>query len=94
MATFTSWNLRDKSIGAPGELLSLQGGYIPFLRDKDARRQAGDPRLSLLERYQGFELYLEQYLAWARRLVKERYLLEADLPSIERGPWNREKLFE
>ena len=94
VATFTSWNLRDQSIGAPGELLSLQGGYIPFLRDKDAKQQAGDPRLSLLERYQGFELYLEQYLAWARRLVKERYLLEEDLPSIERGPWNREKLFE
>ena len=94
VATFTSWNLRDKSIGAPGELLSLQGGYIPLLRDKDARTEAKDPRLSLLERYRGFELYLEQYLAWSKRLVQERYLLEEDLPAIERGPWNREKLFE
>ena len=94
VATFTSWNLRDKSIGAPGELLSLQGGYIPLLRDKDARTEAKDPRLSLLERYRGFELYLEQYLAWSKRLVQERYLLEEDLPEIERGPWNREKLFE
>jgi hypothetical protein len=55
---------------------------------------AKDPRLSLLERYRGFELYLEQYLAWARKLVKERYLLEEDLPSIDKGSWDREKLFE
>ncbi len=94
VATLTSWNLRDKSIGAPGELLSLQGGHIPLLRDRNARTAAKDPRLSLLERYRGFELYLEQYLAWARKLVKERYLLEEDLPSIDKGSWDREKLFE
>ncbi len=60
----------------------------------EVRAAAGDPRLSLLERYQGFELYLEQYLAWGRKLVRERYLLEEDLPAVDRGAWNREKLFE
>ena len=94
VATLASWNLRDESIGAPGELLSLQGGYIPFFRDKNARTEAEDPRLSLLERYRGFELYLEQYLAWSRKLARERYLLEEDLPSVDRGSWAREKLFE
>ena len=94
VASLTSWNLRHESIGAAGELLSLQGGYIPFLRDKDARIGAKDPRLSLLERYRGFEFYLEQYLAWGRKLVRARYLLEEDLPSVDRGAWNREKLFE
>ena len=94
VASLTSWNLRHESVGAPGELLSLQGGYLPFLRDKKARTMAKDPRLSLLERYRGFEFYLEEYLAWGRKLVRERYLLEEDLPSVDRGAWNREKLFE
>ena len=94
VASLTGWNLRHESIGAVGELLSLQGGHIPFLRDKNARIGAKDPRLSLLERYRGFEFYLEEYLAWGRKLVRERYLLEEDLPSVDRGAWNREKLFE
>ena len=94
VASLTGWNLRHESVGAPGELLSLQGAYIPFLRDKSARTTAKDPRPSLLERYRGFEFYLEQYLAWGRKLVRERYLLEEDLPSVDRGAWNREKLFE
>ena len=68
--------------------------YIPFLRDGDTRTAAKDPRLSLLERYRGFEFYLDKYLAWGRKLVRERYLLEEDLPGVDRGAWNREKLFE
>lgn len=94
VATLTSWNLRNESAGAAGELLSLQGGYIPFLRDRNTRIEAKDPRLSLLERYRAFDFYLEQYLAWGRKLVEQRYLLEEDLPSVERGPWDWEKLFE
>ena len=94
VASLTGWNLRHESIGAPGELLSLQGSYIPFLRDRETRTAAKDPRLSLLERYRGFEFYLDKYLAWGRKLVRERYLLEEDLPGVDRGAWNREKLFE
>ena len=37
VATYTSWNLRNASIGAAGELLALQGGYIPFPLTRDAK---------------------------------------------------------
>ncbi len=38
VATYTSWNLRGESIGAAGELLSLQGAYIPFPLTRAARK--------------------------------------------------------
>jgi len=80
VATYTSWNLRAESIGAAGELLSLQGGYIPFLATREAREKAKDPRPSLAERYGNFDEYQRRYLEAAKRLIAQRYLLEEDLP--------------
>ena len=84
VATYTSWNLRAEPIGAAGELLSLQGGYIPFARTADARRQSGDPRPSLAERYRGFEDYQDRYSKAAERLIEQRYLLAEELPRLLR----------
>jgi hypothetical protein len=83
VATYTSWNIRAESIGAAGELLSLQGGYIPFLATREAREKAKDPRPSLAERYGNFDEYQRRYLDAARRLVAERYLLDEDLPRLK-----------
>lgn len=82
VATFTGWNLRGPQIGAEGELLSLTGGYIPFARTRAEREASGDPRPSLAERYPSFEAYLEQFATAARDLVRQRYLLEEDLPGL------------
>jgi hypothetical protein len=41
-ASYTSWNLRDESIGAAGELLSLQGSY---LRSRALEGRATRPRI-------------------------------------------------
>ena len=34
LATFTGWNLRDAKIGAPDEIQSMVGSFIPFARTK------------------------------------------------------------
>jgi hypothetical protein len=83
VATYTSWNLRDASIGAAGELLNLQGGYIPFAATRDQRQQTKDPRPSLAERYGSFPEYERRYLEAAHRLVARGYLLPEDLPRLK-----------
>jgi hypothetical protein len=83
VATYTSWNLRNESIGAAGELLSLQGGYIPFPRSGTERAEAKDPRPSLVERYGNYGEYERRYMEAAERLVARRYLLEEDLPRLK-----------
>ena len=94
VATFTGWNLRAERLGAPTELLSLAGGYIPFARTAKERGAAGDPRPALLERYRDYEDYLSQYRAAARRLIEEGYALEEDFGAIMRvAEWSR-PLFE
>ncbi|MEX0642023.1 MAG: alpha/beta hydrolase domain-containing protein [Pirellulales bacterium] len=82
VASYTSWNLRDASIGAAGELLSLQGGYLPLRRTKDERDAAEDPRSSLAELYKDYADYETKYLAAAEKLRAERYLLAEDLPRL------------
>jgi hypothetical protein len=82
VATYTSWNLRDKSIGAAGELLGLQGGYIPLPSTKAEREANKDPRPALEELYKNYADYEQQYLAAAKQLIADRYLLAEDLPRL------------
>jgi hypothetical protein len=83
VASYTSWNLRDAAIGAAGELLSLQGAYVPFARTPSERQAAEDPRPSLAERYQNYQEYEDLYLAQAQGLVTARYLLAEELPRLK-----------
>lgn len=94
VATYTSWNLRHESIGAPGELLGLQGGYIPFAKTKPAREAAGDPRPALLERYRDFDDYQRQFIEAAAKLGADRYLLPEDLPRLKSLSDKHRPLFE
>jgi hypothetical protein len=80
VGSYTGWNLRSETIGAPGELLSLAGGFLPFAKTAEQRKSSGDPRPALLERYKDFADYRAQYQAAAEKLVAERYLLPEDLP--------------
>jgi hypothetical protein len=83
VATYTSWNVRTASIGAAGELLSLQGGYIPLAPTKSERAASKDPRPSLEELYRDYADYEAQYLAAAEKLVSQSYLLAEDLPRLD-----------
>jgi hypothetical protein len=83
VATYTSWNLRNATIGAPGELLALQGAYIPFPLTREARLESKDPRPALAERYTGYDQYERLYMEASERLVGRRYLLAEDLPRLK-----------
>lgn len=82
LATYTGWNLRSAEIGAPDELNSMMGSFIPFARTKAERVQSGDPRLSVEERYASKQVYLDRVQTAAGDLVKQRYLLERDVPLV------------
>jgi hypothetical protein len=75
LATYTGWNLRHRSVGAEGMLLSLTGSFIPFPKTKKERLASGDPRLSVEERYGSFAKYSAEYEKACLKLVKQRYLL-------------------
>ena len=80
--TYTGWNLRKEEMGAGGELLRLSGGYIPFAKTKKERIKNGDIRLSIEERYDNFNAYLEAYKKATQDLVKEGYLLEEEVQGL------------
>jgi hypothetical protein len=82
LATYTGWNLRDPSIGAPDQRVSFLGSYIPFARTAEQRKASGDPRLSIAERYTGEQQYLEKFHAAAESLIKQRFMLQEDLPAV------------
>jgi len=82
LATYTGWNLRSPGIGAPDELYSMTGSFIPFARTRAEREKTGDPRLSVEERYTSKQAYLDKVEAAAGDLVKERFLLQRDVPLV------------
>ncbi len=86
LATYTPWNLRDPSIGAPDQRVSFEGSWIPFAKTKADRIKTGDPRLSVEERYRDKADYLAQYSAALDGLIKERWILPEDRAAVlERG---------
>ena len=82
VATYAGWNLFNEKSGPAGVLSSMQGSFIPLLRTRAEREQAGDPRRSLEERYQGREQYLAEISKAANDLAARGYLLKADVPRI------------
>jgi hypothetical protein len=82
LATYTGWNLRSRDIGAPEELNSMIGSFIPFAQSKADRELHHDPRASIAERYSGRADYLAKIEAAARQLAANGYLLQADIPQV------------
>ena len=78
VATTTGWALRRAGFGENdgGE---SDGQHIPFKTSKAERITAGDPRLSLEERYQDHDGYVRQVTEAARLLEMQRFLLPADV---------------
>ncbi len=86
LATYAPWNLRDPSIGAPDQRVSFEASWIPFAKTAAERKQTGDPRLSIEERYKSREDYLARYTAALDELIKERWILPEDRAAVlERG---------
>jgi hypothetical protein len=82
LATFTGWNYRHSSTGAGNQLAGETGGMFPFAKTKAARNALGDSRLSIEERYPSKDHYFESFGKAARQLIRDRFLLPADLPTL------------
>ncbi len=83
VATYTGWNLRDPKIGAPDVIYNMVGSFIPFAKTKVEREAAGDPRLSIEERYKDKEDYLRQVKEAAVALTSTGFLLKEDVDKVE-----------
>jgi len=82
LASYTGWNLRSPKIGAPDQLYSMAGSWIPFPVNKAERKKSNDPRASIEERYRTKDDYLEKITAAAQQLVKEGFLLDRDVAKL------------
>jgi len=82
LGTYTGWNLRDPSIGAPDERVPFEGSFIPFAKTAEERTKAHDPRKSVAERYSGAADYMTRYNAALAELVKERWILPEDTAAL------------
>jgi len=77
LATYTGWNLY-KAPFPEGELCDRDGSYAPFAATVAERKAKNDPRFAIEERYDDQADYANRVEAVARRLVKDRLLLEED----------------
>lgn len=74
--TYTGWALRAGAQANDG--CESSGQYIPFAKTKDERIAAGDPRLSMEERYGNFSIYQYMRLNAVNDLLSRRLLLPED----------------
>ena len=81
LGTYLGWNVRKAGF-SEGDSSDLTGGFIPFFKTKAQRLAAGDPRLSLEERYPTHAAYVAAVTAAANSLVSQRLLLLVDAASI------------
>ena len=77
LGTNLGWNVRAEG-RREGNLCGLTGSFMPFAETRAAREAAGDPRLSLAERYTDHDGYVEAVRRATADLVRERFLLEED----------------
>jgi Alpha/beta hydrolase domain len=84
LATYTGWNLRDPSIGAPDQRVAFEASYLPFPKTAAEREKTGDPRKSIAERYADREDYLARYGKALDDLVKQRWILAEDRAALLR----------
>jgi hypothetical protein len=77
VGSYMGWNPRKAGF-SEGDSCDLTGGYIPFFRTKAEREAAGDPRLSLEERYPTHDDYVAKVTAAANALVAKRLMRPQD----------------
>jgi len=77
LGTHTGWS-RRRPTRAADQMCRVNGVYIPFARTAAERAAAGDPRLSLEERYGTHAAYVKKVEHAAKHLMKKRLLLPED----------------
>jgi hypothetical protein len=83
LGTYLGWN---ETAGGyhKGEYCTLNGGFLPFARTKAERLAAGDPRLSLEERYGDHAGFVAKVRVLAADLQARGFLLPDDAAAIVR----------
>ena len=94
LGTYVGWNLATtgwygpNASNGPGSVGQVfagagnSGGYWPFWDTKANRTAAGDPRLSLEERYGTHAGYVCVATAAVNKAVQQRFLLPSDAPTL------------
>jgi hypothetical protein len=77
VASYEAWNFRKAGFAA-GDLCDLMGSTLPLAATRDERLDRGDPRPSLAERYPKPGDYAAAVGVAARRLVRDRLMLDQD----------------
>ena len=77
LGTYLGWNVVAEGFHQ-GKLCNYAGGMIPFARSRAEREAAGDPRLSLEERYKNHDGYVAAVRTAAAKAVAAGFLLQAD----------------
>ena len=82
LGTHTGWNVSIFPLSGLRYLAGLVGAFEPFARTRAEREQSGDTRRSIEERYGSRQDYLDRVRRAAGDLVRERFLLQADVPAV------------
>jgi hypothetical protein len=82
LGTYLGWNITASGFHA-GQVCNYAGGMVPFAKTKAQRLAAGDPRLSLEERYNNSHAgYVAAVTAAANNAYNKGYLLAADRDAL------------
>jgi len=81
LGTYTGWNVALPQLRDLRYLSGLTGSFDPFPASRADRVRTGDSRRSIAERYAGREDYVRQVTRAAEALVRERFMLESDVPA-------------
>ncbi len=81
LATYSGWNVRAATF-AGDDLCDAFGQKIDFARTRDERLAAGDPRLSIEERYPNHGAYVSAVARAANALHRQRFLLDEDVEQM------------
>jgi hypothetical protein len=82
LGTHTGWNVSTFPLSGLRYLAGLVGAFQPLARTRAEREQSGDSRLSIEERYSGRQDYLQRVRRAAADLVREQFLLPADVDDV------------
>jgi len=90
LGTYLGWNITSGPGSAAydgrpfhaGQACNYVGGMVPFFKTKAQRLAAGDPRLSLEERYGTHAGYVAAVTAAANNAFNQGYLLAADRDAL------------
>jgi hypothetical protein len=81
LATYLGWNVVADGFHK-GKLCNYAGGMIAFAQTRAQRMASGDPRLSLEERYEDHDGYVDAVKAAAAKALAEKFLLQPDADAL------------